>query len=141
MQQHQQTQQVQARVGTLMFPSSCLDGGITCVGPGRYPQHTRAWYAREAVGSSQNKPTAAINEPNTLHGTNTIRMVAERRLQQFHIHQGPRTRSRVPLQLGVIPERGGRARWANSFFCTGRVAPAEKSVALGGDERSQRANG
>ena len=41
-------------------------------------------------------------------------MVAERRLQQFHIHQGPRTRSRVPLQLGVIPERGGRARWANS---------------------------
>ena len=61
MQQDQQTQQVQARAGALMFPSSCLDGGVTRVGPGRYTQYTRAWYARETVGSSQNNPTTAIN--------------------------------------------------------------------------------
>ena len=38
----------------LTFPSSCLDGGVTRVGPGRNPQYNRAWLAREVVGCSQN---------------------------------------------------------------------------------------
>ena len=54
-----------ARAGALMFPSSCLDGGITRVGPGRYQQYTRALYGGEAVDSS--KP----------HEPNSTRMVAE----------------------------------------------------------------
>ena len=40
-----------ARAGALVFSSSCLDESITRVGPGQY--QTRAWLAREAVGSSQ----------------------------------------------------------------------------------------
>ena len=48
-----------------MFPSSCLDRGITRVGPCGYLQYTRAHYGVEAVGSSQP------------HEPNTSRMVAE----------------------------------------------------------------
>ena len=48
-----QTATTHARAGALMFPSSCLDGGITRVGPGQHPQYTRASLAREAVGGSQ----------------------------------------------------------------------------------------
>ena len=51
--QHTQTASVHTRAGALTFPSSCLDGGVTRVGPGRNPQNTRAWLAREAVGCSQ----------------------------------------------------------------------------------------
>ena len=40
------------RAGALMFPTSCLDGGITRVCPSQYPQYTRALYGGEAVGSS-----------------------------------------------------------------------------------------
>ena len=38
--------------GALVPPPPCLGGGITQVGPGQYPQYTRAWLAREEVGSS-----------------------------------------------------------------------------------------
>ena len=38
-----------ARAGALVFSSSCLDESIIRVGPGQYPQCTRAWSAREAV--------------------------------------------------------------------------------------------
>ena len=44
----------QARAGALMFPSSCLDGSITRVGPGLCPQYISPWYAREAVSCSLN---------------------------------------------------------------------------------------
>ena len=44
----------QARAGALMFPSSCLDGSITRVGPGVNLQCTRAWYSREVAGCSLN---------------------------------------------------------------------------------------
>ena len=50
------------RVGALMLPSSCLDGSTTRVCPGQYPQYTRAWFAREAVGSS---PTAQFSQRRT----------------------------------------------------------------------------
>ena len=40
------------RAGALTSPSSCLDGGVTRVGPGQYPQYTRADFGPEAVGSS-----------------------------------------------------------------------------------------
>ena len=48
------TQAMHARAGALMSPSSCLDGGITRVGPGQNPQHTGAHSGWEAVGCSQN---------------------------------------------------------------------------------------
>ena len=38
------------RAGALTFPSSCLDGGVTRVGPGQNPQYTRAWSVRKAMG-------------------------------------------------------------------------------------------
>ena len=38
--QHQLTQPVQARAGALTSPSSCLDGGITRVGPCRWSSHS-----------------------------------------------------------------------------------------------------
>ena len=44
-----------ARAGALVLPPPCLGGGITRVGPCQYPQYTRVWSAREAVGSSQSK--------------------------------------------------------------------------------------
>ena len=44
-----------ARIGALVFSSFCQDESITWVGPGQYPQYTRAWSAREAVGSLQSK--------------------------------------------------------------------------------------
>ena len=65
-----------------MLPSSCLDGSVTRVGPGQYPQYTRPWFAREAVGSSQINPTAPTHKPNRLHGTGKPRMVAERTVQE-----------------------------------------------------------
>ena len=52
------------------------------MGPGQYPQYTRAWFAREAVGSSQINPTAPTHKPNRLHGTGKPRMVAERTVQE-----------------------------------------------------------
>ena len=37
---------------------SCLDGGVTRVGPSQHPRCTRAWYAREAaVGSAPTTST------------------------------------------------------------------------------------
>ena len=55
----------QARAGALMSQSSCLDGGITRVGPGQHPRYTRADFGQEAVrGSRPQQPT-------------TPRMVAE----------------------------------------------------------------
>ena len=56
----------QTRAGALMFPSSCLDGGITRVGPGQYPQCARALYGGEAVScSSQQHSTAQKMSPNS----------------------------------------------------------------------------
>ena len=49
------TQTTHARAGGLMFPSSCLGGGITRVGPCQYPQYNRADFGPEAVGSSYTK--------------------------------------------------------------------------------------
>ena len=43
------------RVGAPTFPSSCLDGSVTLVGLGQYPQYTRAPFGEVAVGSSQSK--------------------------------------------------------------------------------------
>ena len=43
------------RAGALTFPLSCLDGGVPRVGPGQYPQYTRAPFGEEPVGSSQNR--------------------------------------------------------------------------------------
>ena len=59
----------QARAGALMFPSSCLDGGITRVGPSQYPLYTRAIYGGEAVGSSSQQHSTALNEPKLQHGS------------------------------------------------------------------------
>ena len=40
------------RAGALVPPPPCLGGGITRVGPGQYPQYTRAHFGEEALGSS-----------------------------------------------------------------------------------------
>ena len=39
----------------LTCPSSCLDGGVTRVGLGRYPQYIRGDFGPEAVGSSNHR--------------------------------------------------------------------------------------
>ena len=54
------------RAGALTSPSSCLDGGVTRVGPGRYPQYTRADFGPEAVGSSNHR--RYTSPTNTTHG-------------------------------------------------------------------------
>ena len=47
------TRKPQARTQELaLWCSSYLDESITWVGPGQYPQYTRAWLSRDAVGSS-----------------------------------------------------------------------------------------
>ena len=46
------TSSTHARVGALVFSSSCLDESITRVGPSQYPQYTCADYGQEAVGRS-----------------------------------------------------------------------------------------
>ena len=51
-QSYTQATSTHTRAGALTFPSSCLDGSVSRVGPGQYPQHTRAWSAREALGRS-----------------------------------------------------------------------------------------
>ena len=58
--------------------------------PGRYPQYTRAWLAREAVGCSQTThhsttTTMTTYEPNSRHGTMKSRMVAEHAVPQIHV--------------------------------------------------------
>ena len=53
-----------------MFPSSCLDAGITRVGPGQYPQDTRAHLGGLAVGPN-----------NTLQGTMNSRKVCQNPLK------------------------------------------------------------
>ena len=68
----------QARAGALMFPSSCLDGSITRVGPGLNPQYTRAWYATEAVGCSLNRSHPMLKRAQLSN------MVAEQRMRQIH---------------------------------------------------------
>ena len=55
------TQTARDRAGALTFPSSCLDGGVTRVGPGQYPQYTRADFGLEAVGSSVHKHHTSPN--------------------------------------------------------------------------------
>ena len=52
------------------------------MGPGQYPQDTRADFDQEAVGSSSHRDHRAPqvsqdSEPNTLHKTYESRMVAE----------------------------------------------------------------
>ena len=37
------------------------------MGSGQHPQYTRAWYAREAVGSSSQEHITALNEPKLQH--------------------------------------------------------------------------
>ena len=69
------TETMHARAGALMFPSSCLDGGITRVGPGQYPQYTRADFGPEAVGSSNHKQDTSPNVKP--FGRVKSRMVAE----------------------------------------------------------------
>ena len=39
------------RAGALTFPPSCLDGGVTRVGPGQNPQYTLAPFGKEALRS------------------------------------------------------------------------------------------
>ena len=79
-QRHTQTTSMHTRAGTLTFPSSCLDGCVTRVGPGQNPQFTRASLAREAVGCSQNNhhntPPRRPMSPTTLE-TMKSRMVAK----------------------------------------------------------------
>ena len=76
-----QTASVHTRAGALTFPSSCLDGGVTRVGPGQNPQYTRAPLGEEAVGwLTEQSPqhTATTNEHNnTSHETMKSRLVAE----------------------------------------------------------------
>ena len=69
------TQATNARADALMFPSSCLGGGITRVGPGQYPQYNRADFGPEAVGCSCTKHHKSPNVK--LHGRVKSRMVAE----------------------------------------------------------------
>ena len=54
-QSYTQAPTTHTRAGPLTFPSSCLEGCVTRVGPGQYPQYTRAPFGEEAVGSSQSK--------------------------------------------------------------------------------------
>ena len=55
------TQTARERAGALTSPSSCLDGSVTRVVPGRYSQYTRADFGPEAVGSSNHRH---ITSPN-----------------------------------------------------------------------------
>ena len=51
----------QARAGALVPPPPCLGGGATRVGPGQYPQYTSADHGQEAVGSSSQQRSTALN--------------------------------------------------------------------------------
>ena len=69
------------RAGALVPPPPCLGGGTTRVGLGQHPQHTRADFGQEAVGSSQHRekqktmtrqPTSPTHSPQDLrvaHGS------------------------------------------------------------------------
>ena len=92
------TQTARERAGALTFPSSCLNGGVTRVGPGRYPQYTRADFGPEAVGSSNHKH---ITSPiNTTHGKVKSRMVAEPQIHERNPHHAA-----VPRQLDDVDHR------------------------------------
>ena len=52
-QSYTQSTTTHARAGALVLLPSCLDESISRVGPGQYPQYTRAPFGEEAVGSSQ----------------------------------------------------------------------------------------
>ena len=60
--QHAQTASVHTRAGALTFPSSCLEGSVTRVGPGRNPQYTRAWLANNQHRAQPRHPMS----PTTL---------------------------------------------------------------------------
>ena len=81
-----------------MFPSSCLDGSITRVGPGLNPQYTRAWYAREAEDCS-------LNSTQPMHKRAVLSdMAAEQRLRQFHNLSDLFTRRvKTRLCVSVVP--------------------------------------
>ena len=73
------TQTARERAGALTFSSSCLDGSVTRVGPGRYPQCTRADFGPEAVGSSLalQHTTMSTRKRNTIT-TSVMRSLTER---------------------------------------------------------------
>ena len=63
------TRAAYVRAGALLPPPPCLGGGITQVGPRQYPQYTRAWFAREAVGSSLHRDHKTTATPPTTSPT------------------------------------------------------------------------
>ena len=70
------TRAAYVRAGALVPPPPCLGGGITRVGPSQYPQYTRAWHAREAVGSSLHRDHRTTATRLTTSPTHSTRLAS-----------------------------------------------------------------
>ena len=129
------------RAGALTFPSSCLDGSVTRVGPGQNPQYTRAPFGEEAVGCSQtthhSTPPPQDNEPTTLYMRRQSLAVTKKK-SQLHIrweqgHSGDvgnsiadeladlRTRLEAQHRWWKRAQRMGD--WEEDVFCTKISSP------------------
>ena len=85
------------RAGALTFPSSCLDGCVTRVGPSQHPQYTRAWSAREAVGSSQ--ATRHVTPPPQTMGPTTLQVGRQSLARNQNFYQTYQTSRRQHSKL------------------------------------------
>ena len=132
------TQTALERAGALTFPTSCLDGSVTRLGPGRYSHYTRADFGPEAVGSSNHKH---IKSPNVKpYGTVKSRKFAQTKSVRNHFGRSsmlllkPLSRSRLfavahiqactfTACASLTPKTCKHVRHLGPCFKTGRTRP------------------
>ena len=141
VQSHTQAPTTRTRAGALTSPS-CLDGGVSRVGPGQYP---RPWLARKAVGSShtdhasQHSTATDSESDSTLHQTSKSRMDAEpcRTHGNSHDdrdrtggaqHARPRRGDRHPLAAGPDADPATDRRMSSSYASGDGVHEADSTV-------------
>ena len=112
------TRSAYVRAGALVPPPN-----ITRVGPGKYPQYTRVWYAREAVGSSphrNHRTTATRLTTSPTHSTRLTSCAKKKNNSMSSVHSGE-------CQDGPHPQRCRQRPRKQKDFPNGRSVTRHRS--------------